>query len=181
MHVARIDPSRTILKIVSQMLQAGGHTVLAFTDSGAALAHVEAAPAVACVLTSLEVEPIGGLERCGSLRAIAGERRPLTIPVMSPHATTGPSARPSTAAPTTSWQKPPRPQELYGRLRSAERVPKRSTTRPCASWVSRMRAPSAPRAALTLPPGLDSHGVRACPSGSPGSAVSEAATSRVGA
>ena len=41
MHVALIDPSRVVLKIVTEMLTAGGHTVVAFTDSGKALAHVE--------------------------------------------------------------------------------------------------------------------------------------------
>mgnify|MGYP002651950870 CR=1 FL=1 len=83
MHVALIDPSRVVLKIVSEMLIAGGHTAVAFTDSGQALAHVEADPTVACVLTSLEVQPICGLELCWSLRALADDRRPLTILVMS--------------------------------------------------------------------------------------------------
>ena len=35
MHVALIDPSRVILKIVSEMLVAGRHSVVAFTDSAA--------------------------------------------------------------------------------------------------------------------------------------------------
>ncbi|MCX4195882.1 hypothetical protein OMR07_09985 [Methylobacterium organophilum] len=55
MHVALIDPSRVVIKLVSEMLLAGGHTVVAFTDSGKGLAHVEADPNVTCVLTSLEV------------------------------------------------------------------------------------------------------------------------------
>ncbi len=41
------------------MLAVGGHGVVAFTDPGKALARGEADPAVTCVLTSLEVEPIG--------------------------------------------------------------------------------------------------------------------------
>lgn len=48
-----------MLEIVSEMLTVGGHGVVAFTDPGRALAHGEADPAVTCVLTSLEVEPIG--------------------------------------------------------------------------------------------------------------------------
>ena len=77
MHVALIDPSRVIRRTVSGMLEAGGHSVVAFGDSTAALAHVEADPSVTCVLTSLEVQPICGLELCWSLRALADDRRPL--------------------------------------------------------------------------------------------------------
>ena len=56
------------------MLTAGGHTVVAFTDSDKALAHVEVDPTVACVLTSLEVQPICGLSsagRCARLPIVA--------------------------------------------------------------------------------------------------------------
>ena len=37
MHVALVDPSRVIRKTVSELLIAGGHTVVAFADSAAAL------------------------------------------------------------------------------------------------------------------------------------------------
>lgn len=122
MHVALIDPSRVVLKIVSEMLRAGGHTVVAFSDSGAALAHVEADPTVTCVLTSLEVQPICGLELCWSLRALADERRPLTILVMSAARDDRPLAEVLDSGADDFLTKPPSPQELYGRLRSAERV-----------------------------------------------------------
>lgn len=122
MHVALIDPSRVVLKIVAGMLEAGGHTVVAFSNSAAALAHVEADPSVACVLTSLEVEPLGGLELCWSLRALVDERRPLTILVMSSARDDRPLGEVLDSGADDFLSKPPSPQELHGRLRAAERV-----------------------------------------------------------
>lgn len=122
MHVALIDPSRVVIKLVSEMLVAGGHTVVTFTDSGKALAHVEADPAVTCVLTSLEVQPICGLELCWLLRALADDRRPLTILVMSATRDDRPLAEVLDSGADDFLAKPPSAQELYGRLRSAERV-----------------------------------------------------------
>ena len=122
MHVALIDPSRVVLKIVTEMLTAGGHTVVAFTDSGKALAHVEADPTGTCVLTSLEVQPICGLELCWSLRALASDRRPLTILVMSAAREERSLSEVLDSGADDFLAKPPSVQELYGRLRSAERV-----------------------------------------------------------
>ncbi|BCM87291.1 GGDEF domain-containing response regulator [Methylobacterium indicum] len=122
MHVALIDPSRVVLKIVTGMLEAGGHTVVAFSDSAAALAHVEADPSIACVLTSLEVEPLNGLELCWLLRALADERRPLTILVMSSARDERPLGEVLDSGADDFLSKPPSPKELHGRLRAAERV-----------------------------------------------------------
>ncbi|KMO16777.1 hypothetical protein NS228_00415 [Methylobacterium indicum] len=122
MHVALIDPSRVVLKIVTGMLEAGGHTVVAFSDSAAALAHVEADPSIACILTSLEVEPLSGLELCWLLRALADERRPLTILVMSSARDERPLGEVLDSGADDFLSKPPSPKELHGRLRAAERV-----------------------------------------------------------
>ncbi|OAS18813.1 GGDEF domain-containing response regulator [Methylobacterium platani] len=122
MHIALIDPSRVIRKTVSDMLVAGGHTVIAFADSAAALAHVSAEPSVTCVLTSLEVQPLCGLELCWSLRAVADERRPLTILVMSSARDDRPLEEVLDTGADDFLMKPPSARELHGRLRAAERV-----------------------------------------------------------
>ncbi len=122
MHVALIDPSRVVLKIVGEMLAAGGHSVVTFADSAAALAHVEADLSVTCVLTSLEVQPICGLELCWSLRALADDRRPLTILVMSATRDDRPLGEVLDSGADDFLTKPPSAQELHGRLRSAERM-----------------------------------------------------------
>ncbi|KMO43231.1 hypothetical protein VQ03_09060 [Methylobacterium tarhaniae] len=122
MHVALIDPSRVIRRTVSELLEAGGHTVIGFGESDAALAHVAADPSVTCVLTSLEVHPLEGLELCWALRALADDRRPLTILVMSSSRNTRSLDEVLDSGADDFLVKPPSPQELYGRLRSAERV-----------------------------------------------------------
>lgn len=122
MHIVLVDPSGIIRKTISGMLVSAGHTVLAFSDSAAALAHVGADPSVTCVLTSLEVQPLDGLELCWSLRALANDRRPLTILVMSSAREKRPLDEVLDAGADDFLMKPPEAQELRGRLRSAERV-----------------------------------------------------------
>jgi diguanylate cyclase (GGDEF)-like protein len=104
------------------MLEAGGHTVVAFGDSQEAFDHVAADASVTCVLTSLEVEPLGGLELCWSLRALAADRRPLSILVMSSARDTRPLGEVLDSGADDFMAKPPERRELWGRLRAAERV-----------------------------------------------------------
>jgi diguanylate cyclase (GGDEF)-like protein len=122
MHVVLVDTSRVVRRSVTEMLEAGGHTVVAFGNSQDALDHVTADEAVTCVLTSLEVEPVGGLELCWSLRALAADRRPLSILVMSSARDTRPLGEVLDSGADDFMAKPPERQELWGRLRAAERV-----------------------------------------------------------
>lgn len=122
MHVVLVDPSRVVRRSVGEMLEAGGHTVTAFDNSRLALAHVEADTSVTCVLTSLEVQPLDGLELCWSLRALAGDRRPLAILVMSSTRDAKPLGEVLDTGADDFMAKPPDRGELWGRLRSAERV-----------------------------------------------------------
>ncbi|MET3414972.1 diguanylate cyclase [Methylobacterium sp. 1030] len=111
-----------VRKTVSRMLAEAGHTVVPFEDSAAALAHVGADPSVTCVLTSLEVAPLDGLELCWALRALADDRRPLTILVMSSARENRPLDEVLDSGADDFLTKPPATQELHARLRSAERV-----------------------------------------------------------
>ncbi|MFJ7441338.1 diguanylate cyclase [Methylorubrum thiocyanatum] len=122
MHVVLVDPSRVVRRSVREMLEAGGHSVTAFDNSSLALAHVEADASVTCVLTSLEVEPLDGLELCWSLRALASDRRPLSILVMSSTRDLRPLGEVLDTGADDFMAKPPERNELWGRLRAAERV-----------------------------------------------------------
>ena len=42
MRIVVVDPSRTVLKIVTRLLEAGQHEVRPFTDGPEALAHIKA-------------------------------------------------------------------------------------------------------------------------------------------
>ncbi|KQP85410.1 hypothetical protein ASF60_04700 [Methylobacterium sp. Leaf113] len=122
MHVVLVDSSRLMRKAIARMLVHGGHTVVEFADSAAALAYVAGNPAATCVLTSLEVHPLDGLELCWSLRALADDRRPLTILAMSSARDTRPIDEILDSGADDFLAKPPSSRELYGRLRAAERV-----------------------------------------------------------
>jgi diguanylate cyclase (GGDEF)-like protein len=122
MHVVLVDSSRVVRRSVTEMLEAGGHTVVSFGNSQEALDHVTADASVTCVLTSLEVEPLGGLELCWSLRALAADRRPMSILVMSSARDTRPLGEVLDSGADDFMAKPPERQELWGRLRAAERV-----------------------------------------------------------
>ncbi len=71
MRIVLVEPGLTLRKIVARLVAEGGHVVDAFSDSAQALAHVAAHEDVACVITSLEVAPLCGLELCWSLRTLA--------------------------------------------------------------------------------------------------------------
>lgn len=122
MHIALVDPSRVVQKSVSALLETGGHTVDAFANSEQALAFVTQRDSVSAVITSLEVQPMGGLELCWSLRTLAETRRPLAIIVMSSAHTQRSLGEVLDSGADDFIAKPPGAAELHARLRAAERV-----------------------------------------------------------
>src|SRR5437870_3701926 len=82
MRVVTVDPSRTVLKFVARMLEAGHHEVRPFRDAQAALAHLESDPNVGALITSAELLTMSGVELCWEARLTVG-RRPLYIIMMS--------------------------------------------------------------------------------------------------
>lgn len=122
MHVVVVDQSRVVQRSIADMLLAAGHTVEAFTDSSAALAHVADDEAVTCVLTSLETHPIDGLELCWQLRLLADARRPMSILVMSSAHGSRSLGEVLDSGADDFMTKPPSRDELHARLRAAERL-----------------------------------------------------------
>ena len=51
MRIVIVDPSRTVLKIVSRLLEAGNHEVHPFTDGHEALAHIRSDIEVDALIT----------------------------------------------------------------------------------------------------------------------------------
>ena len=83
MRIVLADPSRTIVRIVSEIVRGDGHEVLGFTDGRKALACLESDAAVRALITSVQLESISGLELCAAARQFAGTRRPLYVMLMS--------------------------------------------------------------------------------------------------
>ncbi|GJD51891.1 hypothetical protein OPKNFCMD_4650 [Methylobacterium crusticola] len=122
MHIVVVDPSRVVLKVISGLLTPRGHSVDAFTDSREALGFVTDNASVTALITSLEVRPIGGLELCWSARLLADAHRPLYIITMSSARNARNLAEALDSGSDDFIDKPPGAEELYARLRAAERL-----------------------------------------------------------
>lgn len=122
MHIVIVDPSRVVHAKIRAELESIGAYVDAFFSADIAYKYVETTPTVDVVLTSLEIEPMTGLELCWALRTLAGDTRPLHIIVMSSNQSERalPEALDSGADDFIS--KPVGREELRARLRAAERI-----------------------------------------------------------
>ena len=123
MRILLVDPSRTALKIVSRLLEAGGHDVHAFTDEIQALTYLAEDTRIEALLTSVELgDAMSGLELCWQARIVAGDRRPLYIIVMSSNYERGHLIEALDSGADDFIGKPPAADELYARLRAAARL-----------------------------------------------------------
>lgn len=122
MHIALVDSSRVVLKIIADLLEPRGHVVHSFTDSEAALSFVTETPSVRVLITSLEVRPLSGLELCWSARLLAEAKRPLYIITMSSAQNARNLAEALDSGADDFIEKPPGTESLYARLRAAERL-----------------------------------------------------------
>ncbi|MCC7253239.1 diguanylate cyclase [Hyphomicrobium sp.] len=122
MHIAIVDPSRVVQQKLAAELEAAGCYVDCFSASDLVLQYVEATRTVDVILTSLELEPIPGLELCWKLRTLAGETRPLHIIVMSSNTSERALAEALDCGADDFVVKPVRREELMARLRAANRM-----------------------------------------------------------
>ncbi len=122
MHVVIVDPSRVVQQKLAVELEATGCYVDCFSASDLALQYVENTRSVDVVLTSLEIEPIPGLELCWNLRTFVGEKRPLHIIVMSSNTSERALAESLDCGADDFTVKPVRREELTARLRAANRI-----------------------------------------------------------
>jgi diguanylate cyclase (GGDEF)-like protein len=121
MRVVLVEPSRPAADVVGRMLAARHHEVCTFADGHAALACIKSDPGVDAVITAAEPDSISGLELCWETRLVAGSHRPIYVILMS--ASTG-DDRLAVALDHGAddiLSNPPEADELYARLRAAER------------------------------------------------------------
>jgi diguanylate cyclase (GGDEF)-like protein len=122
MRVVVVDPSRTVLKFVARMLEAGDHEALPFADPQAALAHIKSDPHVNAMITSAELMSMSGLELCWEVRLLARGGRPIYIILMSSNQERVNLVEALDMGADDFIGKPPVPAELYARLRAAGRL-----------------------------------------------------------
>src|SRR4051812_21933682 len=122
MRVVLCDPSRTMRLYVTRLLQARDHEVRAFADGPDALACMRADAQVHAVITSAELGQMSGLELCWETRVLAGRDRPIYVILMSSNIDNQKLGEALDSGADDFISKPPVPDELYARLRAAERL-----------------------------------------------------------
>jgi len=122
MRVVLVDPSRTVLKFVSRLLEARTHDVRAFVDEGRALEYIKSDINVDALITSAELAGMSGIELCWEARLLASHRRQIYVIMMSSNQDRRRLAEALDGGADDFIGKPPVPEELYARLRAAERL-----------------------------------------------------------
>jgi two-component system cell cycle response regulator len=122
MRVVLVDASRTVLKIMTRILEERGHAVCSFTDGPAALKYIAANFDVDALITSAELPSTSGLEMCWETRLLSTRRRPIYIILMSSNDDTETLTEALDSGADDFIGKPAVAEELYARLRAAERL-----------------------------------------------------------
>jgi two-component system, cell cycle response regulator len=125
MRVVVVDPSRTVLKFISRLLATRNHEVRTFVSGREALECVKSDLSVGAVITSDELLPMSdmsGIELCWEARLLATCRRPIYIILMSCDRDDHKLIEALDSGADDFIGKPPVAEELYARLRSAERL-----------------------------------------------------------
>jgi two-component system, cell cycle response regulator len=122
MRIVVVDPSRTVVKAVSKLLESDRHTVTAFVDAREALDFVKSHRDVDVLITSVESSPMSGIELCWQTRLLGGHDRAIYIILMSSNFEEQNLIKALDSGADEFIRKPPVCEELYARLRSAERL-----------------------------------------------------------
>ena len=122
MQIVLVDPSRTVRRIVCDLIQQGDYQVCPLSDGDEALAYIKANPEVRALLTSVELASMSGIDLCKQARALAGGRRPLYVLLMSSSDEHNRLVQALDNGADDFICKPPVAEELRARLRAADRM-----------------------------------------------------------
>ena len=121
MRVVVVDQSRTMRLYVAGLLGARDHEAVALADGPAALAYLRDNPDIGALITSAELTGMSGMELCWETRLLAGRDRPIYVILMSSSIDKSKLGEALDSGADDFISKPPVPDELYARLRAAER------------------------------------------------------------
>jgi two-component system cell cycle response regulator len=119
MRIVLVDPQQ---EEVASLLEARGHEVFWFADAGEALPRIAADPNIDALVTMAEAGSMSGMELCWETRLLTGRQRAMYILLMSPTGDEITKVEAMDGGADDVMDKPPRPTELYAKLRVAERT-----------------------------------------------------------
>jgi two-component system, cell cycle response regulator len=122
MRIALVEPSRTVQRIVTGIIEPWGHEVRTFMDAPEAIACLRADRSVSVLITSAELPSTSGIQLVSDARALAGAQRPLYILLMSSSDQRSRMILALENGADDYISKPPAPEELRARLRAGERI-----------------------------------------------------------
>lgn len=122
MRVVLVEPSREAAQYLSGLLQARHHDTRVFADGLEALAYIKSDPQVGALITAAEPLSISGLELCWETRLLATCHRPIYVILMSSAKDGNLLAVSLDHGADDILGMPPVAEELYARLRAAERL-----------------------------------------------------------
>jgi two-component system cell cycle response regulator len=122
MRIALAEPSKTVRRIVTGVIEPWGHQICAFTDAPQTLACLEAQGDIRALITSAELATTSGVALVKEARTLAGAQRPLYIILMSSSAERSKMVAALDNGADDFMSKPPAPEELRARLRAADRI-----------------------------------------------------------
>lgn len=122
MRIALVEPSRTVRRIVTGMIEAWDHEVCAYADADEALARLISDHDVRALITSAELTSTSGIQLVAQARASVGAQRPLYIILMSSTDGYIKCVQALDNGADDFICKPPIAEELRARLRTADRV-----------------------------------------------------------
>ncbi|MGH6736433.1 MAG: diguanylate cyclase [Methyloceanibacter sp.] len=122
MRIALVDPSSTTRLIVTRMLTARGHEVVAHADEREALRQIKHDLRIDALITSAELTHMSGIELCWEARLLATCKRPIYVLMMSSQYDQRSLVEALDSGADDFIGKPPLAEELYARLRAAERM-----------------------------------------------------------
>jgi two-component system, cell cycle response regulator len=117
-----VDPSRTVLKAVSQILESEGHVLSTFVEGRGALDFIKSNLDANVLLTSAELETMSGLELCWETRLLSGYDRAIYIILMSSNSEQKQLDSAVDGGADELIRKPLVAEEVHARLRSADRI-----------------------------------------------------------
>jgi two-component system, cell cycle response regulator len=115
-------PVFSAIKFVSRLLEARHHEVRPFVDEREALDYIKSDVHVDALITSAELTAMSGIELCWEARLLATHRRQIYVIMMSSNNDQHRLAEALDGGADDFIGKPPVPEELYARLRAAERL-----------------------------------------------------------
>jgi diguanylate cyclase (GGDEF)-like protein len=124
MRIVLAEASRTDRELLTRLLEARGHMVKAFADGPEALHHIAGHLNVDALMASADLPSMSGMELCWETRLLSSSRRPIYIILMASERDRGKLIEALDSGADDFISTPPRAEELYARLRAAERLAK---------------------------------------------------------